>query len=324
MKYETFLATVHPDDRDYVDQKWKDALEGEQYDIEHRIIVDDTTKWVREKLELEFDENKKVIGGFGTCQDITDMVKLREQLKYYSKNLEKLVEEKTKQLKDAEKLITIGQTAGMVGHDIRNPLQSIEGAVYLAKDEVQLIQCEDNQKKGILEILDIIEKQTNYIDHIVADLQDFARTPSPQLTETDIQELITASIESLKMPKNIYVITVFNEDLKILKIDLVLIKRVTSNLLTNSIQAMPKGGKIIIRGFRQDGDAYITFEDTGVGISEENKTKIFTPLFTTKAKGQGFGLAVCKKLIEAQNGKITFESEQGKGTTFTIRLPITD
>ena len=75
MKYETFLATVHPDDRDYVDQKWKDALEGEQYDIEHRIIVDDTTKWVREKLELEFDENKKVIGGFGTCQDITDMVK---------------------------------------------------------------------------------------------------------------------------------------------------------------------------------------------------------------------------------------------------------
>ena len=324
LKYETFLATVHPDVRDYVDQKWKDALEGEQYDIEHRIIVDDTTKWVREKLELEFDENKKVIGGFGTCQDITDMVKLREQLKYYSKNLEKLVEEKTKQLKDAEKLITIGQTAGMVGHDIRNPLQSIEGAVYLAKDEVQLIQCEDNQKKGILEILDIIEKQTNYIDHIVADLQDFARTPSPQLTETDIQELITASIESLKMPKNIYVITVFNEDLKILKIDLVLIKRVTSNLLTNSIQAMPKGGKIIIRGFRQDGDAYITFEDTGVGISEENKTKIFTPLFTTKAKGQGFGLAVCKKLIEAQNGKITFESEQGKGTTFTIRLPITD
>jgi nitrogen-specific signal transduction histidine kinase len=147
LKYETFLATVHPDDRDYVDQKWKDALEGEQYDIEHRIIVDDTTKWVREKLELEFDENKKVIGGFGTCQDITDMVKLREQLKYYSKNLEKLVEEKTKQLKDAEKLITIGQTAGMVGHDIRNPLQSIEGAVYLAKDEVQLIQCEDNQKR---------------------------------------------------------------------------------------------------------------------------------------------------------------------------------
>lgn len=172
--------------------------------------------------------------------------------------------------------------------------------------------------------MDIIEKQTNYIDHIVADLQDFARTTSPQLTETDIQELITASIESLKMPKNIYVITVFNEDLKILKIDPVLIKRVTSNLLTNSIQAMPKGGKIIIRGFRQDGDAYITFEDTGVGISEENKTKIFTPLFTTKAKGQGFGLAVCKKLIEAQNGKITFESEQGKGTTFTIRLPITD
>ncbi len=211
----------------------------------------------------------------------------------------------------------------MVGHDIRNPLQSIEGAIYLVKDEVQS-QCDTDQKKNILELLDIIENQTHYIDHIVADLQDFARTPTPQLTKTDIQELITESIESLKMPKNIETITIFQEDLKIVKIDSTLIKRVTLNVLTNAIQAMPKGGKIIIRASRQDGNAYITIEDTGVGISEENKTKIFTPLFTTKAKGQGFGLAVCKKLLEAQNGKITFESEQGKGTTFTIVLPLTE
>lgn len=324
LTYETFLATVHPDDREYVNQRWKDALEGEPYDVEHRIIVGDKTKWIREKAELEFDENGTLLGGFGTSQDITDMVKLREQLKYYTKNLEKLVEEKTKQLKDAEKLITIGQTAGMVGHDIRNPLQSIEGAIYLAKEEVQSHQCDTDQKKNILELLDIIENQTHYIDHIVADLQDFARTPAPQLTETDIQELITESIESLKMPKNIETITIFQEDLKIVKIDPILIKRVASNVLTNAIQAMPKRGKIIIRAFRKDGNAYITIEDTGVGISEENKTKIFTPLFTTKAKGQGFGLAVCKKLLEAQNGKITFESEQGKGTTFTIVLPLTE
>ncbi len=85
---------------------------------------------------------------------------------------------------------------------------------------------------------------------------------------------------------------------------------------------MPEGGTIIIRAFRKNDSIYVSFEDTGVGIPEENKTKIFTPLFSTKAKGQGFGLAVCKKLVEAQNGKITFESELGKGTTFTIKLPI--
>ena len=84
---------------------------------------------------------------------------------------------------------------------------------------------------------------------------------------------------------------------------------------------MPDGGKLMITVFREDGEIKIIIKDTGIGIPENIKSKIFTPLFTTKSKGQGFGLAVCKKLIEAQNGKITFESEQGKGSTFTIQIP---
>jgi signal transduction histidine kinase len=135
------------------------------------------------------------------------------------------------------------------------------------------------------------------------------------------EQLIIRSIESLKTPENIEISKVFQEDLKTVKTDPVFLKRVTTNLLTNAIQAMPKGGKIIIRAFHKDSDVYIAIQDTGVGIPEENKTKIFPPLFTTKAQGQGFGLAVCKKLLEAQNGEITFESKEGKCTTFTIKLP---
>jgi len=322
LTYETFLSTVHPDDRKYVDKKWNSGLNGRPYDIEHRIIVDGKIKWVREKAELEWDVDGTLIGGFGTTQDITDTVRLREKLEYYSKNLEILVKEKTKQLKDAEKLITIGQTAGMVGHDIRNPLQSIDGAIYLAKMEVESIQCPVDAKTELLDVLNLIEEQIHYIDHIVADLQDFARTPIPQIEDVNVHDLIMESLQIVNWPKNIEILTCFEDELKTVKIDPSIFKRVTSNLLLNAYQSMPNGGKLTINAFCEEGEIKISIKDTGTGISENIKSKIFTPLFTTKSKGQGFGLAVCKKLIEAQNGKITFESEQDKGSTFTIQIPI--
>ena len=100
------------------------------------------------------------------------------------------------------------------------------------------------------------------------------------------------------------------------------IKRIVQNLVSNAVQAMPNGGKLTLRTYRQNNTAIFTVEDTGVGIPEEAKSRLFQPLFTTKAKGQGFGLAVCKRLIDAMNGTITYESEKGRGTKFTVRLPI--
>jgi signal transduction histidine kinase len=102
-----------------------------------------------------------------------------------------------------------------------------------------------------------------------------------------------------------------------------MLKRVLINLIQNAVQAMPKGGSLNINAKCKDTYAYISVRDTGEGITEEVKSKLFTPLFTTKSKGQGFGLAVVKRLVEGQGGKISFESEKGKGTTFTVRLPLT-
>ncbi len=108
----------------------------------------------------------------------------------------------------------------------------------------------------------------------------------------------------------------------IVKADVQLLKRVLINLVTNAVQAMPEGGELTIKAQTNNNKKIqITVEDTGSGIPEEIKPKIFTPLFTTKSKGQGFGLAVCKRVIEAQNGTISFESEEGKGTKFIIELP---
>ena len=189
MTYETFLGAVHPDDREFVDQKWKASLRGEPYDIEHRIVVNGEVKWVRERAELEFDKDGALLGGFGTVQEITERKQMQDKLEDYAKHLEELVEERTKQLKDAERLAAIGQTAGMVGHDIRNPLQSIIGDVYLAKMDLASLP-DSEEKESVRESLEAIGKQTEYINKIVLDLQDFAKPLNPHAEETDLERLI--------------------------------------------------------------------------------------------------------------------------------------
>jgi signal transduction histidine kinase len=99
-------------------------------------------------------------------------------------------------------------------------------------------------------------------------------------------------------------------------------KRILTNLSSNAIQAMPKGGKLTLIATSKNDKIFISVQDTGLGIPEEAKDKLFKPLFTTKAKGQGFGLAVVKKLTDALNGTVSFESVIGKGTRFTLEFPL--
>ena len=112
------------------------------------------------------------------------------------------------------------------------------------------------------------------------------------------------------------------KDFPTLILDESYLKRIMTNLIFNAVQAMPTDGKLTIAAFCQNNRAVINVEDNGVGIPEELKSKIFKPLFTTKAKGQGFGLAVVKKLTEAMHGTVTFESENAKGTKFILSFPI--
>jgi PAS domain S-box-containing protein len=320
LTYETFLSAVHPLDREYVDKKWKAALLGEPYDVEHRIIADGKVKWVREKVELEVDKDGILLGGFGTTQEITDLVEMREKLEFYSKNLEKLVEEKTKQLKDSERLAGIGATAGMVGHDIRNPLQAITCDVYLAKSDLSAMP-EGEEKQNLQESLTSIEKNVEYINKIVQDLQDYARPLSPVPKEIDLETVFDDVLVKKAIPKGIKVTRKVEAGAEKVVGDSDMLKRILENLTNNAVQAMPNGGKLTVRASREEKDLVITVEDTGVGIPEDTKSRLFTPLFTTKSKGQGFGLVVVKRMTEALGGTITFESEVGKGTKFIVRLP---
>lgn len=244
-----------------------------------------------------------------------------KKLKEHSEHLEEMVEEKTKMLRDAERLAAIGATAGMVGHDIRNPLQSIIGELFLAKGELESLP-ESDVKRSLAETVATIEDQVSYINKIVTDLQDFAKPLSPCREEVNMASIVQSVISTINIPQNIKFTYCLEANFPNITADSAYMKRILTNLLSNAIQAMPQGGKLDLQARQQNSSIIITVADTGVGIPESAKAKLFQPLFTTKSKGQGFGLAVCKRLVDAMNGTITFESEEGKGTTFIVKLPI--
>lgn len=225
----------------------------------------------------------------------------------------------TNERKETDRLAAIGQTAGMIGHDIRNPLQAITNEIYLARESI----AESPYKEIVapaLESIGIIEEQTDYISKIVSDLQDYARPLKPEIKEVDIAKLVTSILQTIKVPSKI-TLKIDIKGVPKIQTDPTLIRRALTNLINNGIQAMPDGGTLQVSAQKTEKKAVLTVQDTGGGIPEEVKPRLFTPLVTTKAKGQGLGLAVVKRLVEALGGSIAFESELGKGTKFTITLP---
>jgi nitrogen fixation/metabolism regulation signal transduction histidine kinase len=227
-----------------------------------------------------------------------------------------------KQLHDQERLAAIGATAGMVGHDIRNPLQAITGDVYLLREEIKGMP-EREEKSSAEESLEGIEKNIDYINKIVADLQDFARPLNPRIEEIDLKRLIDDLLAKNGLPENVKVTVKVEAATEKVMADSTFINRIMVNLVNNAVQAMPNGGKLVIKVYKEANDVVIDVTDTGTGVSEALKNKLFTPMFTTKARGQGFGLPVVKRMTEALGGTVSFESQEGKGATFIIRLPPT-
>jgi PAS domain S-box-containing protein len=267
------------------------------------------------------DKEGKTLGVVLIFRDIGERKLMEAKLEEYSKYLENILAERTKQLKDSERLAAIGATAGMVGHDIRNPLQAITSDVYLAKTDLAGLP-ESEEKTNVQEGLAEIEKNIYYINKIVTDLQDFARPLTPKIEDTDLEATIHSALAHLKIPGNVTVKHSIRKDFPKLKTDQSYIQRILTNLANNAIQAMPNGGKLTIAAAVKNDKATITVQDTGEGIPEEVRGKLFTPLVTTKSKGQGFGLSVVKRFTEALSGTVTYESEVGKGTKFIIELPL--
>jgi PAS domain S-box-containing protein len=328
---EEYSQFIHPDDLERtakIIQPFTCDFHhvGDLISFDYRVVLGDGSVRVlhTERMIEEVDELGKPTKLVGIEQDITERKRIELQLEQYSKHLENLVEERTKQLKDAERLAAIGATAGMVGHDIRNPLQAITNELYLTREAIASAP-DVPSKPDALDSVAFIQDQVNYINKIVSDLQDYARPIKPVMVEVDVDTLITNSLSTLPIPDNVKARAYFEKALPKIKTDPMLLKRVLVNLATNALQAMPNGGKLTVKAVQdpKTTKCFLTVQDTGVGIPKEVQAKLFTPLFTTKSKGQGFGLAVVKRLTEALGGSINFESQEGKGTKFVIELPMT-
>jgi signal transduction histidine kinase len=249
-----------------------------------------------------------------------------DRVRILNEELETKVLKRTQQLLAAqeelvrnEKLSILGQLSGSVGHELRNPLGVMSNAVYFLK--MVLAEADEN----ILEYLDIINNEIDTSLRIITDLLDFARTRTPQIEAVTARKLIDESLGRCAIPDDVAVQVDLADNLPPLKVDPLQMGQVMQNLITNGIQAMPTGGSLTIRGGRDDeGMIGLEFADTGEGISPENLEKLFQPLFTTKAKGIGLGLVVCKNLVDANGGRIEVKSELGKGTIFTVTLPVAE
>ncbi len=274
-------------------------------------------------IALIKDEKGTNIGFVDVVRDLTSQVLVQDSLRLRSEELEALVDKRTKELQEAqsrlikaERFSAIGELAGMVGHDLRNPLTSIKNATFYLKRKLGQTA---NAKE--LEMLDIIEKSANYSNKIITDLLDYSREITLEIEETTPKALVDYVLLLFPFPKHIIVKDRTSNEPQIW-VDVNKLERVFTNIMKNAIDAMPEKGVFEISSQQVGDNVEFIFTDTGIGMSEQTLAKIFLPLFTTKAQGMGFGLAICKRIVEAHGGEIQAKSETGKGTTFTITMPI--
>jgi len=280
-------------------------------------------RWYMVRIGPYRTADNKIEGVVLAFVDIDRLKQGEAKLRARSEHLEDLVEERSRMLSNATRLAAIGETAGMVGHDLRNPLQTIINTIHLAKEAMKANSASTPEKDPRVEsALETIREQADFMNKIVSDLQDYAKQAKPTFVEYDMQRLINDSLSSIPVPKSVEVSSSLETGFPKLSVDPGLLRRAFTNIITNALQAMPDGGKLKIRAWTSQNIAAVSFQDTGIGIPEDVKTKMFSPLFTTREKGVGLGLAVTKRLIESHKGEIKVFSKMGEGTTLTVELPL--
>lgn len=309
LNYEVFLAAVHPDDRAYVDRMWRAALRGAPYDIEHRLVVNGAVKWVRERAELEFDEQGTVLGGFGTVQDITSL-KAAEQA---------LIEADHR--KD--------EFLAMLAHELRNPLTPIRNAAHV-------LGRLGTREPRVAWAQQIIGEQVNHLTRLVDDLLDVSRIVRGKATlSMEPVELADVLSQALEMARPQIDAMRHQVEVKLpgqplhVRGDPVRLAQVLLNLLDNAAKYTPESGSIGVEARVAGPVVEIRVRDSGIGIPADLLPRVFD-LFQQGERtldrsqgGLGIGLTLVKRLVELHGGVLEADSAgPGLGSTFTICLPL--
>jgi len=291
---------IAPEYLQEIQERLQARIRGEEYLLPHQfeIIRADGKRLPVEMTTTRIVEKGTLVGIQGIARDIAE----RRQME--------------KGLREAERLAAIGETTAMVGHDLRNPLTGIAGAVYVLKT---ISNMKSDSKAR--EFLDLIERNVEYSDKIINDLLDYSAELHLNLTTTNPRSITTDALRFIAIPENIQVKDLTRNDTQLVA-DAEKMRRVVVNLMANAVDAMRKGGTLTISSRQSNGDVEIAFSDTGIGMTKETMEKLWAPLLTTKAKGMGFGLAIVKRIVEAHGGSVFVETSAGRGSTFRVKLPI--
>ena len=325
-KYKMFLRRIHPDDREYFDQSWKTALKKGTLNIEHRIIVNSSVKWVREKAEIEFDKNGAVVGGIGFTQDITEQKQAEERHR-----------ELEEQLRQKHKMEAVGYMAGGMAHNFNNNLGIILGNVELSQLKVQ-----DPTVQGFLKnAKTAVHRSRDLVSQIITYSRKGIQNKSPIQLLTIIDETITLLRSTLPTTVNLQKIISPDCGSDSINADASQIQEILLNLFNNAVQAMDEKGEILISlepvelsqaeiPVQYDGIpgkyAKLSVQDSGCGMPAEMLDKIFDPFFTTKElhEGTGMGLATVQGIVAQHGGIIKVNSIPDQGTVFNLYFPIVE
>jgi len=215
-----------------------------------------------------------------------------------------------------ERLSVMGQLAGGMAHELRHPLGTIRNVAYYLK----MVLEQPGPK--VKEMLEILAREVNTAERIIQSLLDFGSPKAPNREKVQLEAFLTKLVSTLQPPPGVEVVVAAAAGLPIVLADPRHLEQAFGNILLNAVQALGNAGQIRVRiAPLDDTRVLVAITDTGKGMTPEERTCMFEPLFTTKSKGIGLGLALSKLLIEAHGGEISAESEVGKGTTVTVTLP---
>jgi PAS domain S-box-containing protein len=316
-----------------------------EYDIvEFYLRADGTHAWAKTNKVPLRDTEGNVVGVLGTSEDITERKKAEQELQKAHDELEKRVEQRTAQLMEAslqlqketaerlrkeemlfesERLAAVGSLAAKIAHEINNPLAGIKNSFLLIKDSIP-----DNHP--YYKYVGLIEKEIERVSDIVRQMYDLYRPVQAQQRRFRLREAVDDVVDLLKVASEEHKVNV-NIDIDksiIVKLPDGLLRQVLFNVIQNAIEASQPDSKVKVKAEICEGVLNMQIIDTGVGISKDIRNKIFEPFFTSKRdstkRSLGLGLSVCKNIVDAIGGEVAVQSRAGKGTTFTIKIPLED
>jgi PAS domain S-box-containing protein len=258
-----------------------------------------------------------------TFIDVTEIKQAEQTLWRYGAHLETRIDGQSKRLREAERMATLGETALMLGHDLKNPLQALLNINFLLKE---IYRLSENEARKYLDghnmagLLDMFERQSLYMKRIVDNLQIYARR---EKSSDEVISLVDSvkQVVSLQRDSDVKFSLEIEDGVPRVNLGTTDAQRILTNLIGNAVEAMSGPGTVTIKVYRNKKYSCVRISDTGPGIENGNLGKLFTPLFSTKSKGMGMGLAAVKKLTESYGGSIMSANGLDGGAVFTLQFP---